>query len=106
MAAARVLLAAERLRTQLVADRLERRYNPNWPSQPRVPRGDPDGGQWTLVGLVFRVCIPFAISLTTDQFGNTRYRVTYECRGGETFVLEGTSHSYPGVVRDPFQPFE
>ena len=27
--------------------RLERRYNPNWPSQPRVPRGNADGGRWT-----------------------------------------------------------
>jgi hypothetical protein len=26
---------------------LERRYNPDWRLQPRVPRGDPDGGQWT-----------------------------------------------------------
>ena len=26
---------------------LDRRYNPNWASQPRVPRGNPDGGQWT-----------------------------------------------------------
>ncbi len=26
---------------------LERRYNPNWPSQPCVPRGNSDGGRWT-----------------------------------------------------------
>jgi hypothetical protein len=32
----------------VVAD-LERRYNPDWPSQPRVPAGEPEGGQWTIV---------------------------------------------------------
>ncbi len=26
---------------------LERRYNPNWPSQRRVPGGNADGEQWT-----------------------------------------------------------
>ena len=36
-----------RLGRLLHGRRLERRYNPNWPSQPRVPRGNPDGGQWT-----------------------------------------------------------
>ena len=30
---------------------LERRYNPNWPTQPRVPGGEPIGpGQWTAEG--------------------------------------------------------
>lgn len=27
------------------------KYNPNWRSQPRKPRGDPDGGQWTNGGV-------------------------------------------------------
>jgi hypothetical protein len=26
------------------------KYNPRWYQQPRVPRGNPDGGQWTLGG--------------------------------------------------------
>jgi HK97 family phage portal protein len=28
-------------------DRLQRRYNPNWDLQPRVPPGNIDGGRWT-----------------------------------------------------------
>jgi hypothetical protein len=28
----------------------ERKYNPNWPSQPRAPRGTTEGGQWVRVG--------------------------------------------------------
>lgn len=39
--------AMDRLGQLLHERRLERRYNPNWPSQPRVPRGHPDGGRWT-----------------------------------------------------------
>ncbi len=39
--------AMVRLGNLLHARRLERRHNPNWPSQPRVPRGNADGGQWT-----------------------------------------------------------
>ncbi|GAB5506647.1 MAG: hypothetical protein Rhirs2KO_18100 [Rhizobiaceae bacterium] len=26
------------------------KFNPNWPSQPRVPAGNPEGGQWTVGG--------------------------------------------------------
>lgn len=42
-AASRFALASLRLRDAL----LELRYNPDWPSQPRVPAGDSAGGQWT-----------------------------------------------------------
>ena len=31
----------------LDGDAPEHKFNPNWPSQPRVPAGNPDGGQWT-----------------------------------------------------------
>lgn len=47
-------MAMERLGRLLQERRLERRYNPNWPSQPRVPRGNPDGGRWTDGGGVRR----------------------------------------------------
>ncbi len=40
-------IAMARLGRLLHGRRLERRYNPNWASQPRVPRGNADGGQWT-----------------------------------------------------------
>ncbi len=40
-------MAMARLGRLLHERRLERRYNPNWPSQPRVPRGNTDGGRWT-----------------------------------------------------------
>ena len=40
-------IAMARLGGLLHARRLERRYNPNWPSQPRVPRGHSEGGRWT-----------------------------------------------------------
>ena len=39
--------AMTRLGRLLHERRLERRYNPHWPSQPRMPRGNPGGGQWT-----------------------------------------------------------
>jgi Colicin E5 ribonuclease domain len=32
---------------QRIHDYLASKANPDWPSQPRVPRGHPDGGQWT-----------------------------------------------------------
>lgn len=40
-------LAMDRFERLLREQSLERRYNPDWRNQPRVPRGDPDGGQWT-----------------------------------------------------------
>jgi hypothetical protein len=47
IAAVRFKVAALRLRVALAADTLQRRYNPNWASQPRVPAGNRDGGRWT-----------------------------------------------------------
>ena len=40
--------AMDRLQRLFREQTLERRYNPDWRSQPRVPGGHPDGGQWTL----------------------------------------------------------
>jgi hypothetical protein len=39
-AATRFILAGRRLANEL-------RFNPNWQDQPRVPRGNTGGGQWT-----------------------------------------------------------
>lgn len=43
----RLELAMDRFQRLLREQTLERRYNPDWRLQPRTPRGDPDGGQWT-----------------------------------------------------------
>jgi hypothetical protein len=39
--------AMDRFQRLLREHALDRRYNPDWRLQPRLPRGDPDGGQWT-----------------------------------------------------------
>jgi hypothetical protein len=52
LAAARFRVEAAAFRFRLAAHRLilALRYNPNWHLQPRVPAGNPDGGQWTRIG--------------------------------------------------------
>lgn len=49
IAGTRLGASAALVRFYLAADRLREflKFNPNWPSQPRVPAGHPDGGQWT-----------------------------------------------------------
>lgn len=91
---------------------LERKYSPD---QPRVPAGNPDGGQWTgdspnfqgspirVAATVIRICIASGRSLSTDQFGNKSYSVTYQCAGGLSFTRFGLGHDFPGIVIDPFQ---
>lgn len=46
-AATRFHKAIDRLGRLLAERDLERRYNPDWASQPRVPSGNPGGGRWT-----------------------------------------------------------
>lgn len=58
MAAERFMAAARRLRRAL-------KYNPYWYLQPRVPAGDPEGGQWVLgtgssMGPVLQRLVPAA----------------------------------------------
>jgi hypothetical protein len=131
------------------------------PSQPRVPAGNPRGGQWTdrnggqgtvanpsqdtsqgtatslaqpmgavelgdvsrpnevgdlfqikpanaggdgvqVGGIVIRVCIASGISSWTDDFGNKRYSVTYECAGGRSFTRNSIGN-YRGILPDPFR---
>ncbi|MDX2264076.1 MAG: hypothetical protein NW215_03785 [Hyphomicrobiales bacterium] len=86
------------------------------PSQPRVPAGIPDGGQWTDgngnslersdresvasegfdVAYVIRICIASGIS----RFGDGTYRVTYDCFDGRTITRHGVG-AVPGLIRDP-----
>jgi hypothetical protein len=132
------------------------------PSQPRVPAGNPRGGQWTnrngggqgtvanpsqdtgqgteaslaqpmgnvgigdltgssevrdlfhikpdnvggdgvqVSGIVIRVCIASGISSWTDDFGNKRYTITYDCAGGQSFKRSYIGN-YRGIVLDPFR---
>jgi hypothetical protein len=44
------LPSAEHARDMAKADGLMVKYNPDWEDQPRVPAGNPDGGQWTSEG--------------------------------------------------------
>ena len=49
IAETRLGTSAALVRFYLAADQLREvlKFNPNWSSQPRVPAGNPDGGQWT-----------------------------------------------------------
>ena len=88
----------------------ERRYSAD---RPRAPAGTAEGGQWTsgdggggdlssmLAGLVIRICVAFAISRFTDDYGNKSYKAEYECRGGQTITREGFGEA-PGLIPDPF----
>ena len=110
LAALRVQLAFIKL--DLV---LRRKYRPD---QPRVPAGNPDGGQWTSEGggagstavsrarriaEVIQICVTSGKSLLTNEFGVKTFSVTYECPGGRELKLEGFGHNPPGFVRDPYQ---
>ena len=107
--------AAIRVSTALIRLQraLQRKYRPD---QPRVPAGNPDGGQWTSEGggtaavsrarriaEVIQICVTSGKSLTTNEFGVKRFRVIYECPGGQTIEQEGFGHSPAGFIRDPYQ---
>ena len=71
------------------------------PYQPRVPFGDPAGGQRALAGVVIRVCVAFGRGRSVDEFGNRWYTAFYECAGGQ--VIERRSNrELPGLIRDPY----
>jgi hypothetical protein len=44
------LPSAEKALAMAAADGLLDKYNPDWEDEPRVPAGNPDGGQWTAEG--------------------------------------------------------
>jgi hypothetical protein len=90
-----------------------RKYNFD-PGQPRLPAGDPDGGQWTDANgnsldseartqraEVIRICIVGSRSLATDRWGNKSYTVSYDCVGGRSIVRSGSGHSFRGFIIDP-----
>ncbi len=99
---------------------LQRKFNPD---QPRVPAGNPDGGQWTggesseaisdanvdpivpgaRYANVVRICVAGSRSLTTDYLGNKTFWVIYDCAGGRSFRVQGTGHSFPGILLDRFR---
>lgn len=98
------------------------KYDPN---QPRVPAGNPDGGEWTRIGSdlgggaslptslspqeriqlveVIRVCIISGVARLTDEAGGKTYSATYDCFGGRTIELSGSGHNPPGFVLDPLR---
>ena len=81
--AIRFKLAMNRLQEAIEAAHIERRYNPNWASQPRVPGGHPDGGRWTEAGGGADVAL------------NDRGRLVAEIpvRGGRKCVFTGSRRS-------------
>ena len=88
----------------------ERKYSQD---QPRVPAGDPLGGQWTdeggdgpssgssdrirTAGLVVKICIVGEKSL----FGDNTYKVVYYCADGRQIIREGAGHGFPGIILQP-----
>ena len=99
----------------------EQKYSAN---QPRVPTGNPDGGQWMSGGEqsstsnsfsdpfpepirpgtrqvnVIRICIVGSRMITTDRFGNQSWWADYVCADGFTFRRFGTGDQVPGFSRD------
>lgn len=80
------------------------------PDQPRVPAGNPGGGQWTDSGGqglrladIIRICVLSGIARSVDVFGTKTYAATYDCIGGRSFTRRGMGHDAPGLVRDPFR---
>jgi hypothetical protein len=50
LSGARQKLAGLGFKTAAMRLSVALKYNPRWPLQPRVPRGNSDGGRWTLGG--------------------------------------------------------
>lgn len=110
LTALKALLADVRFHVAL--QRFARKYDPD---QPRVPAGNPEGGQWasaseapdtsglTQLALVVRVCVLSGVARITDAFGNRSYSATYECAGGRLFTRQGLGHNVPGLVKDSLQ---
>ena len=88
--------------------------------QPRVPAGNPDGGQWTAEGVsligaqnqrkpskfirvageVIEICIGSGFSHDIDKYGNSRgWTITYDCADGYSFTV--FSKNRIGLRLDP-----
>jgi hypothetical protein len=85
------------------------------PTQPRVPAGNPDGGEWTSgnrdigaasttrrLAYVIRVCVLSGVLRSVDAFGNKAYKAIYDCPGDRSVIREGAGHDVPGLIRDRF----
>ena len=78
------------------------------PDQPRVPEGNPDGGQWTadgvslsgaqneskpsklirIAGEVIEICVGTGFSNHIDNYGNSLgWTITYDCADGYSFTV-------------------
>ena len=95
-AASRFVLSAGRLRGGLA----ELRYNPDWPSQPRVPAGDVAGGRWTDgAGAADQASEITPFGLLKHQFrdGDTLFCL-YDF-GGQTWVVQYIKSGSVGCYR-------
>jgi hypothetical protein len=94
------------------------KYNP---AQPRVPAGEPDGGQWTsglsggqrihnqnsrsrsqALAEIISICIISGKAVITDKYGNSSFSATYECPDGSTIQRQGFGKKIPGLIRYNF----
>lgn len=98
------------------ADLYARKYRED---QPRVPAGNPDGGEWTadisligsekqpekskrirIAGDVIEICMGTGFSNAFDRYGNNLgWTINYECADG--FAFTKTSKQRRGFVLDP-----
>ncbi len=79
-ASTRFQKAMDRLGHLLAARDFERRYNPDWASQPRVPGGNPDGGRWTDGGRADEGVPPSHVSqLSIEPYSDEYLRCLDRC---------------------------
>jgi hypothetical protein len=96
---------------------MERKYSPDQPRDYHgrwTDEGGPstsDTGQQSsdgispdvqMAGTLIYVCIAGSFGRFTIN-GIQSYWVTYECADGRSFVREGSGHSFPVIVIDPFR---
>jgi hypothetical protein len=104
-------------KARALADTRALKYRPD---QPRVPAGNPDGGQWTaeggsltgtqnqskpskfirVAGEVIEVCVGSGFSEAIDKYGNSLgWTITYDCADGYSFTV--FSKKRTGLRLDP-----
>jgi hypothetical protein len=61
-----------------------------------------DHGRWTatLAGDVINICVASGVARFTDQYGNKSYSVSYECRDGYIYRIQGVG-DFDGFILDP-----
>src|SRR6185503_4163399 len=110
---ARVRIELADVKFALVLRRIFHKYNPD---QPRDERGrwtngtggpsstaSPQGNEALRTNLtqVLRICMAGSSSITTDQWGNQKYRVEYVCADGFVFNKSGLGSRFRAFLRDP-----